>query len=239
MRAPVGLKAGGGVYAQGGFVESLLRYLHPGEALDTSPVRWVTPPRSLAYPNAGSDTEYEFFGGVSQLGFNAWMHKWHGDRWVVASHHLWRYQQMSAAMATTTVRAGRGFRARDEQVVLLQLWDLTEGGFFCESVYQDAQEQVHAIGAGIAAARVARPDAHGGETAGVGPSDELGRLAELRHKGALTSTEWERAKAQCLGIPGDAKVAAMDEVERLYRLYKSGAISDYEFKRKKLELLTW
>jgi hypothetical protein len=238
MKEPSPLKPGGGVYAQEGFEESLLAHLQPGELLELGPVRWLKEPRALAYPQKGPDRQYEFFAGVSQRGLHVWMHKWDGDCWTVADHHLWRFEQMRGLKARQALRAGRGFRARDERVVLLQLWDRKDGEFFCESVYDRAWPQLQALAKGVQAEND-RLEAEQNQKAATTAGDELTRLAALHRDGALTDAEWERAKARFLGLPPDAKLVAMDEIDRLYRLRKSGAISDYEFGRKKLELLTW
>jgi len=62
MKRKMALKPGTGMLAQVGLRDELLGYLRPEERLLVAPVRWVTPPWSLSFPQRGTDTQHEFLG---------------------------------------------------------------------------------------------------------------------------------------------------------------------------------
>lgn len=71
-----------------------------------------------------------------------------------------------------------------------------------------------------------------------GIANELEKLAELVHHGALTQDEWQRAKASILGQPKNKQDDAIERVGKLYLAYKSGALSQSEFNATKWDILS-
>ena len=238
----VALKAGTGMLAQVGLKDELLGYLRPDERLLVAPVRWVTPPWSLSFPQRGTEPQHEFLAAASDIGLHTWTYHWNGERFTITDHDLRRYDAVKAWKAGTAQRALGGWRRRSEEVVLLQLSDGADTTFACESRWHAALDQVAALRDGIGAVKVSGAETDSNTAALEDArllSDELGRLAELFQSGAITADEWTRAKDAYLGSRPQSRAASLNEVERLYGLYRSGTISQDDYERRKLELLSW
>ncbi len=69
-------------------------------------------------------------------------------------------------------------------------------------------------------------------------ADELGRLADLRAQGAISESDWERAKDLFLGKRPDAREQAIEQLRQLYALHRSGVLSESEFNMKKWDILS-
>jgi uncharacterized Zn finger protein (UPF0148 family) len=65
----------------------------------------------------------------------------------------------------------------------------------------------------------------------------LPALEQLRRDGALSDTEWEKAKKLVLERP-EIKETVAQKIADLYSLYRSGALSNSEFNMKKWDLLS-
>ena len=158
MKRKLGLKPGTGMLAQVGLRDELLGYLGPEERLLVAPVRWVSPPWSLSFPQRGTDPQHEFLAAASDIGLHTWKYQWSGARFTITDHDLRRYDAVRALEARTARRALGGWRRRSEEVVLLQLWDGTGTMFGCESRWHAALDQVTALRDGIAAVKASGPN---------------------------------------------------------------------------------
>ncbi len=70
-----------------------------------------------------------------------------------------------------------------------------------------------------------------------GLSQELQRLHYLHTVGAISESEWERAKAMVVGSAPSASDSAMKQIQQLHDLYKAGSITESEFNMKKWDIL--
>jgi hypothetical protein len=161
VKRKLALKPGTGMLAQVGLRDELLGYLGAHERLVVAPVRWVTPPWSLSFPQRGTDPQYEFLAAALDIGLHTWTYHWNGERFTIADHVLRRYDEVRALEARTAKRALGGWRRRSEAVVLLQLWDSTVTMFGCESRWHAALDQVTAVRDGVAAFQQDRPGGPG------------------------------------------------------------------------------
>jgi hypothetical protein len=67
---------------------------------------------------------------------------------------------------------------------------------------------------------------------------ELEKLAGLVRTGAITTDEWQRAKALYLGQPQAGRENSLGRVQQLYDLCQSGALSESEFNMVKWDILS-
>lgn len=68
-------------------------------------------------------------------------------------------------------------------------------------------------------------------------ADELAKFAALKDSGALSESEWQRAKDMFLGKEHDAQDRAVIQLRQLHELHKSGVLSESEFNMKKWDVL--
>jgi hypothetical protein len=66
---------------------------------------------------------------------------------------------------------------------------------------------------------------------------ELEKLAGLVRTGAITSDEWQHAKALYLGQPNANRENALERIQQLHGLCQSGALSESEFNMVKWDIL--
>ncbi|NTW29524.1 MAG: SHOCT domain-containing protein [Coriobacteriia bacterium] len=80
---------------------------------------------------------------------------------------------------------------------------------------------------------------HANSAAGVPTvADELNKLAALRSQGAISESDWERAKDLFLGKRPSAQEQAIEQLRQLYELHRSGVLSESEFNMKKWDILS-
>lgn len=80
---------------------------------------------------------------------------------------------------------------------------------------------------------------HANAAAGVPTiAEELGSLAALRSQGAISDSDWERAKDLFLGKRPDAQHQAVDQLRQLHDLHRAGVLSESEFNMKKWDILS-
>jgi|GEM_PF-3756177 len=68
-------------------------------------------------------------------------------------------------------------------------------------------------------------------------ADELEKLSALRRQGAISESDWARAKDLFLGKQPDAQEQAVKQLRQLFELRKNGVLSESEYNMKKWDVL--
>jgi hypothetical protein len=71
----------------------------------------------------------------------------------------------------------------------------------------------------------------------VSVADELGKLSELRTRGAISDADWSRARDLYLGKRPDGRDQAIRQLQQLHELHRAGVLSESEFNMKKWDIL--
>lgn len=208
--------------------------------LNTTPVMWFYPPWSSFYPNppAKGSQQSTLVIGVSTSAIHSLNIAGHNGQPLRVPRHVAtpRPQIASVDIQIRLRRVRDGRRSYDQEVVVAKI---IEGSgrvwIHAETPFRAGLQLQEALGRPVLSSTSAGGTAHQAE----GLAEELKGLAALYQSGALTGSEWERAKAALVGKPVDRRVEALDALSYLHHLHESGAITDYEYSRKKLEILTW